>query len=89
MFASGKRTTTTDALQTQWEYCPLAAHKETVTCPSVDTLGNTREVFVDRLCDGFPDCRLGEDEIGGNGATWTCNEAQARIESENGIAWAC
>ena len=62
------RITTTDSLQVIWAYCNDDADKgnpkETVSCPSVDQVGYTRPVYVDRLCDGRLDCHNGEDESG-------------------------
>jgi hypothetical protein len=65
------RITTTDSKQIQHWYCELDEEnfpnfefKQTVSCASGDTLGVTREIFVDRLCDGIVDCGGGEDETG-------------------------
>ena len=71
MFDDGERMTTTDALQIQWRYCRAREgfeYKSTKTCTSKDKLGfENRDVFVDRICDGFSDCGESEDELGGLG----------------------
>ena len=36
--------------------------KPITSCLSTDELGFTRPIFIDRLCDGHPDCPKGEDE---------------------------
>ena len=67
-FGDSVRMTTTDSLQVIWAYCNDDADKgnpkDNVSCPSVDQVGYTRPVYVDRLCDGKLDCHNGEDENG-------------------------
>ena len=36
--------------------------KPVTSCLSQDRLGFTRPIFVDKLCDGIPDCPDNEDE---------------------------
>ena len=38
--------------------------KPVTSCKHADELGFTRPLFLDRLCDGHPDCPKGEDEDG-------------------------
>ena len=68
--------TTTDALQLQTQYCkdsadsrgrkwfPKFVPSDTTKCTSEDEIGEFRNVFSHRLCDGFADCPNGEDEDG-------------------------
>ena len=64
-FSSGRKMTTTDALQLEAMYCeqmPQYQQKSTIACPTVDKFGFNRPVFSDRLCDNRKDCTNGEDE---------------------------
>ena len=75
------RLTTTDALNIDWFYCIADnkypdqginrdyIHKATTECAGVDRIGVVREVFNDRICDGFVDCFDLSDE---NGDLGTC-----------------
>ena len=76
------RLTTTDALNTDWFYCKADndypeqkyqnqnfIHKATTKCAGVDRIGEIREVFNDRICDGYVDCFDQSDE---NGELGTC-----------------
>ncbi|CBY23496.1 unnamed protein product [Oikopleura dioica] len=75
LFSGGySKITTTDALQLQTQYCkdptdargrkwfPKFIHSDTTKCTSEDEVGHLRDVFSNRLCDGFEDCPNGEDE---------------------------
>ena len=75
------RLTTTDALNIDWFYCTADnkypdqginrdyIHKATTKCAGVDRIGVVREVFNDRICDGYVDCFDSSDE---NGDLGTC-----------------
>ena len=61
----GEKISTTDALQLQKMYCkdmtnddgtpmfPNFQYKERTSCTSSDEVGETRTVFIDRICDGY------------------------------------
>ena len=72
-FEKALRMTTTDSRQVIWSYCrdkdDLFDLKETINCTSEDRIipGLYREVYIDRICDGFADCTGAEDELGGLG----------------------
>ena len=76
-FEKSLRMTTTDSRQVIENYCrgreDVFDHKKTVQCTSEDRVvsGLYREVYVDRICDGFVDCPEAEDELGGLGACIT------------------
>jgi len=64
-FDDGRFMTTTDSLQVDEMYCkqlPQYQSKPVTSCLSPDRLGFTRPIFVDNLCDGYPECPNGEDE---------------------------
>jgi hypothetical protein len=66
LFSGGySKITTTDALQLQTQYCkvptdsrgrklfPRFVHSDSTKCTSKDEVGYLRDVFSNRLCDGF------------------------------------
>ena len=67
-----RKLTTTDALSIDWFYCsankdginPKFIHKATTECKTKDQVNEQREIFNDRICDGFVDCFDQSDEDG-------------------------
>ena len=72
-FGSAVRMTTTDAQELIWSYCQdlqnVYEEKTTAKCTTEDKVvsGFYRNVYADRICDGYIDCPNGEDELGGLG----------------------